>query len=87
MLLLAGTLNIWRHLRTRLWAQKAIQGANAAVVGVLGVALVQMASSGSVGGIFDGFLFALFFLILRRKIIPVWALVILAALGGGLMMH
>ncbi len=87
MLLLAGTLNIWRHLRTRSWAQKAIQGANAAVVGVLGVALVQMASSGSVGGIFDGLLFALFFLILRRKIIPVWALVILAALGGGLMIH
>lgn len=87
MLLLAGTLNIWRHLRTRSWAQKAIQGANAAVVGVLGVALVQMASSGSVGGIFDGLLFALFFLILRKKIIPVWALVILAALGGSLIIH
>jgi len=49
--------------------------------------LVQMASSGSVGGIFDGLLFALFFLILRRKIIPVWALVILAALGGSLIIH
>lgn len=84
MLLLGGTLNVWGRLRGRRWAQKGVKGANAAVVGVLGVALAQMARNGSVGGLLDACLLLAFFLILRRKLIPVWALVILAAAGGGL---
>lgn len=85
MLLLAGTLNVWGRLRGKRWAQKAVKGANAAVVGVLGVALAQMASSGSIGGLIDAVILAIFFLILRRKVIPVWALVIAAAGGGALL--
>ncbi|YCM45565.1 chromate efflux transporter [Verrucomicrobiaceae bacterium 227] len=85
MLLLGGTLNVWERLRGKRWAQRAVKGANAGVVGVLGVALAQMASNGSVGGILDACLLLGFFLILKRKLIPVWALVILAAGGGALL--
>ena len=85
MLLLGGTLNVWGRLRGKRWAQRAVKGANAGVVGVLGVALAQMASGGSVGGLLDACLLIAFFLILKRKLIPVWALVILAA-GGGAML-
>ena len=85
MLLLGGTMKIWNRLRGRAWAQRAVQGANAAVVGVLGVALAQMAASGSVGGWLDAVALVSLFLILRKKLIPVWALVLLAAGGGWLL--
>lgn len=85
MLLLGGTLNVWGRLRGKRWAQRAVKGANAGVVGVLGVALVQMATRGSIGGVFDACLLVAFFLILKRKLIPVWVLVVLAA-GGGAML-
>jgi len=85
MLLLGGTLNVWGRLRGKRWAQRAVKGANAAVVGVLGVALAQMATNGSVAGLIDASLLVGFFLILKRKVIPVWALVILAAGGGALL--
>ncbi len=85
MLLLGGTLNVWGRLRGKRWAQRAVKGANAGVVGVLGVALIQMATQGSIGGVLDACLLVALFLILKRKLIPVWALVILAA-GGGAML-
>ena len=78
-------MKIWNRLRGRAWAQRAVQGANAAVVGVLGVALAQMAASGSVGGWLDAVALVALFLILRKKLIPVWALVLLAAGGGWLL--
>lgn len=79
MLLLGGTLKIWARLRGKRWAQRAVKGANAAVVGVLGVALAQMATNGTVSGWIDALAVALLFLILQKKVIPVWALVIIAA--------
>lgn len=85
MLLLGGTLNVWGRLRGKRWAQRAVKGANAGVVGVLGVALVQMATRGSIGGVLDACLLVAFFLILKRKLVPVWVLVVLAA-GGGAML-
>jgi chromate transporter len=85
MLLLGGTLNVWGRLRGKRWAQRAVKGANAGVVGILGVALVQMATRGSIGGVLDACLLVAFFLILKRKLVPVWVLVVLAA-GGGAML-
>jgi len=82
MLLLGGTMKFWNRLRHKPWARRAVQGANAAVVGVLGVALLRMATDKTVSGWTDALAVIFFFLILRRKIIPVWALVILAAVGG-----
>ncbi|MDC0291587.1 hypothetical protein OAL08_07195, partial [Akkermansiaceae bacterium] len=60
-------------------------GANAGVVGVLGVALLRMATDQStLTGWIDFGCLAIFFLILRKKFIPVWALVIISAAGGAL---
>ncbi len=85
MLLLGGTLKIWARLRGKRWAQRAVKGANAAVVGVLGVALLRMATDGTVAGWVDAFAVAILFLILRKKWVPVWALVLIAAGGGALL--
>ncbi len=85
MLLLAGTMKIWGRLRGKRWAQRAVNGANAGVVGVLGIALFNMARDGTVAGWTDAFGVAILFLILRKKLIPVWALVIIAAAGGALL--
>lgn len=82
MLLLGGTINLWQRLRHRPRARAAVQGANAAVVGVLGAALLRMATDGTIAGWSNALGVVLLFLILRRKVIPVWALVILSALGG-----
>lgn len=85
MLLLGGTMKIWGRLRGKRWAQRAVNGANAGVVGVLGVALFRMATDGTVSGWSDALGVAVLFLILRKKLIPVWALVIIAAGGGALL--
>ncbi len=85
MLLLGGTMRIWGRLRSKRWAQRAVNGANAGVVGVLGVALLRMATDQStLAGWIDFGCVAIFFLILQKKIIPVWALVIISATGGAL---
>ena len=86
MLLLGGTMKIWGRLRGKRWAQRAVNGANAGVVGVLGVALLRMATdSTTLTGWADAACVAVLFLILRKKIIPVWALVIISAAGGALL--
>jgi chromate transporter len=86
MLLLGGTMKIWGRLRGKRWAQRAVSGANAAVVGVLGVALLSMGTDReTLGGWPDALGVAILFLILRRKLIPVWALVLIAAGGGALL--
>ena len=85
MLLLGGTMRIWGRLRGKRWAQRAVNGANAGVVGVLGVALLRMATDQStLTGWIDFGCVCIFFLILRKKVIPVWALVIISAAGGAL---
>lgn len=77
-------MKIWGRLRGKRWAQRAVKGANAGVVGVLGIALFRMATDGSVNGWADALGVTVLFLILRKKLIPVWALVIIAAAGGAL---
>ena len=85
MLLLGGTMRIWGRLRGKRWAKRAVNGANAGVVGVLGVALLRMATDQStMTGWIDFGCVCIFFLILRKKVIPVWALVIISAAGGAL---
>ena len=85
MLLLGGTMRIWGRLRSKRLAQRAVNGANAGVVGVLGVALLRMATDQStLTGWIDFGCVCIFFLILRKKVIPVWALVIISAAGGAL---
>lgn len=85
MLLLGGTMNVWGRLRGKPWTHRAINGANAGVVGVLGAALLHMATdSTTLTGWIDATCVTILFLILRKKIIPVWALVLIAAAGGAI---
>jgi hypothetical protein len=55
-------------------------------VGVLGVALIRMATDGTINGWSDALGVAVLFLILHRKLVPVWALVIISAGGGALLL-
>ena len=78
-------MNVWGRLRGKRWTHRAINGANAGVVGVLGVALLRMATdSTTLTGWIDATCVTILFLILRKKIIPVWALVLIAAAGGAI---
>lgn len=84
MVLLAGGLPIWNRLKHFSWARAGVRGANATVVGVLGAALLGMLTSGNIVGVLDGAGIVLLALALYFKWIPVWAIVIIAAVGGGM---
>lgn len=82
-LLLAAALPWWDRLRALPSAQSALQGANAAVVGILGAALLMMI--GHIGSPRDATLAIGCFVLLSAWRCPPWALVILAAALGGLL--
>jgi chromate transporter len=80
-LLVAGAYPFWHAIRTKAWAQTAIQGANAAVVGILLAALYRPVGTESVRGAWDvaAAVGAVLLLVLR---VPPWAVVaLMAALG------
>ena len=81
-LLLIGVLPFWNALRSRAWAQSAMQGANAAVVGVLGAALYAPVFTSSVGDMKDLSLALLCFLMLTMWRIPPWGVVLTGVAGG-----
>ncbi|MFK7911928.1 MAG: chromate efflux transporter [Akkermansiaceae bacterium] len=83
MVLLAGGLPVWNRLKHFAWARAGVKGANATVVGVLGAALFGMLRGGSVQGIADAAGIVLLALAIYFKWLPLWALVILAAVMGG----
>ncbi len=81
-LLLVGILPFWTRFRSLLVAQSLMQGANAAVVGVLGFALYQPVFNTAIS---DARAFALAlacFVLLVAWRVPPWAVVIGGALGG-----
>ena len=84
MVLLAGALPVWNRLKHFSWARAGVRGANATVVGLLAAALLGMLAGGSVGGLFDGAAILLLALAIYFKWLPVWAIVLIAAVGGGL---
>jgi len=81
-LLLVGLLPFWSTLRSRAWAQSAMQGANAAVVGILGAALYTPVFTSSVGDMKDLSLALLCFLMLTMWRVPPWGVVLTGAAGG-----
>lgn len=83
MVLLAGGLPVWNRLKHFAWARAGVRGANATVVGVLGAALLGMLTRGSVTGLADYAGVVLLALAIHFKWLPVWALVVLAAVLGG----
>ncbi|MDX5359575.1 MAG: chromate transporter, partial [Rhodobacterales bacterium] len=64
------------------WAQSAMQGANAAVVGVLGAALYDPVFVSGIHGKADFALAVACFIALVVWRLPSWAVVVLGALGG-----
>jgi chromate transporter len=84
-LLLIGILPFWNSLRNQSAFQAALHGINAAVVGLLLAALYQPVWISTIKNAYD-FLFALaaFGLLVIWKL-PPWAVVLLAALVGGLL--
>ena len=81
-LLLLGVLPFWDAVRHRPMAQSAMQGANAAVVGILGAALYSPVFTGAIGDLRDFALGLGCFVLLSVWKLPPWAVVIIGAAGG-----
>ena len=81
-LILIGALPFWDQLRRTTWAQSAMQGANAAVVGILGAALYSPVFTSVIGSMPDFALALICFVALIAWKAPPWVVVLLAAVGG-----
>jgi chromate transporter len=81
-LLLVGVLPFWDRFRAMARAQSLMQGANAAVVGILGAALYSPVFTSAIGDMRDFTLALVCFVALIAWKAPPWAVVILAAMGG-----
>jgi len=83
-LLVIGALPFWEVLRRKPAAQAALQGVNAAVVGLLLAALYNPVWTSGILGARDFALAAAAFLLLFMWQTPPWLVVVLSALGGAL---
>lgn len=81
-LILIGVLPFWDRFRSRARTQSLMQGANAAVVGILGAALYSPVFTGSIMNMMDFTLALACFVLLMAWKAPPWAVVIAAAFGG-----
>ena len=81
-LILLGALPFWEALRSRAWAQSLMQGANAAVVGILGAALYSPLFTSAVTEMRSFALALIGFVLLTAWRLAPWIVVILGALGG-----
>ncbi len=81
-LILIGVLPFWDSFRTVASAQSLMQGANAAVVGILGAALYAPVFTGAIGDLRDFALALACFVLLMAWKLPPWVVVIVAAFGG-----
>ncbi len=84
-LLLTAALPFWQDLRRTPAAQAVMQGANAAVVGILGAALYTPVATSALGDLRDFALaLACFLLLVQWKAAP-WVVVLVGA-GGGILL-
>ena len=81
-LLLVGVLPYWDRFRSMATAQSVMQGANAAVVGILGAALYSPVFTSAIGNMRDFTLALLCFVLLMAWKLPPWIVVVVAAVGG-----
>jgi len=82
-----GALPFWDELRRRPWAQSALRGVNAAVVGLLLAALYNPVWTAGITSAYDFALAAAAFLLLFMWQTPPWLVVALSALGGALIAY
>jgi chromate transporter len=83
-LLVFGALPFWDELRRRRWAQSALTGVNAAVVGLLLAALYNPVWTAGITSAADFALGCAAFLLLFMWKTPPWLVVVLSAAGGAL---
>jgi chromate transporter len=83
-LLVIGPLPFWDELRRKPWAQSALRGVNAAVVGLLLAALYNPVWTAGITASADFALAAIDFLLLFMWRTPPWLVVILSAVGGAI---
>lgn len=81
-LILIGVLPFWDRFRKVALAQSLMQGANAAVVGILGAALYAPVFTSAVGDLRDFALALACFVLLVAWKAPPWGVVLFAAGGG-----
>lgn len=81
-LILVGILPFWDRLRAMGRAQSLLQGANAAVVGILGAALYTPIFTSSVSDLRELFLALVCFTALTMWKCPPWGVVAIGAAGG-----
>lgn len=81
-LILIGVLPFWDQFRSMARAQSLMQGANAAVVGILGAALYSPVFTSAIGDMRDFTLALACLVLLMAWKMPPWGVVIVAALGG-----
>jgi chromate transporter len=84
-LLVIGPLPFWDALRRQPWAQAALRGVNAAVVGLLLAALYNPVWTSGIGNASDFALAAAAFLLLFMWQTPPWLVVAVCALGGAVL--
>jgi chromate transporter len=82
MLVLAGTLPFWDAFRRKVWAQAAMKGINASVVGLLGTALYDPVFTTAVHGHVDFAIGLACFVLLVSWRLPPLIVVALGALAG-----
>jgi chromate transporter len=81
-LLIIGPLPFWDDLRRRPWAQSALRGVNAAVVGLLLAALYNPVWTAGTTNAGDFALASAAFLLLFMWKTPPWLVVVMCAIGG-----
>jgi chromate transporter len=81
-LILIGVLPFWDRFRAMAPAQSLMQGANAAVVGILGAALYTPVFTSAIGDLRDFALALACFALLIAWKAPPWGVVVMAAAGG-----
>jgi chromate transporter len=82
LLLVLGALPFWEALRTRRWAQAALRGTNAAVVGLLGAALYDPLWTGAIRQPADFALALTGFMLLTVWRSPAWLVVVVSVAGA-----
>ncbi|MFB5268227.1 chromate efflux transporter [Paenibacillus enshidis] len=81
-LLVGGALPFWTLVRSLPWAQGALAGVNAAVVGILLAALYDPIWTSAIRGALDFAIAAILFVMLIFWKLPPWVVVIAGALAG-----
>ena len=85
MLLVTIGMPMWTWLKHVPRTKSVLQGANAAVVGLLATALIHFGTSGVVSTVYDLIFVTIFGVMLWSKKVPTWAIVILSAIAGNVL--